>query len=183
MLVTILSILTLLALLIGATFCYFSMSATSTPQVITTSNLNFIVGISGNATNINNISPTTWSDNILNDINGNKNIAKIPFTVSSTSDVKYDWDVKISSLVQTNSNLSGGNISDIKYKVYENKTFIKGGDISTNEVIVSGTNSSTQNLSKSYDLYVYIEETDNEQNSLQGISFNVNLVGNADQIE
>lgn len=184
LILTVLAVLTLFIALIGATFAYFSAVSQSKPQVITTSSLSLLVTISGSS-NVTNIKPTTWSSN-MEDNENNKDVAKIPFTVTSNSKVNGTYDVTMTTNIATNSALTGGDVSDIKYKLYKDNVKVKEGSLSANfneKVITNGVIALNDNLNDSYKLYIYIENKPNAQNILQNINFTVNLSGNANQTE
>jgi len=180
----VLAILSLLVATIGATFSYFSAVSRSKPQIITTSSLSFHLQIEG-TTHVTNIKPTAWS-NTLSDNETNTDIAKIPFKVTTKSGVKGNYDVIMSTAIPSNDKLTGGNASDIKYKLYKDETKIKEGSFSENfseELITDSEILPNVTSNDKYKLYVYIEDNNDEQNSLQNISFIIDLNGKATQTE
>jgi len=169
---------------IGMTYAYFNATATSGVQVITTSNLNLRLE-TGNATHVTGIMPTHWPQT-LEEANNNRNIVRIPFTISSTSRVTGNWSVNLKTTIIENTSLSGGSISDIKYRVYRpDGTFVNEGFFvrDFNEVIATGYMSALSNLEESFYLYIYIEETHTVQDSLSDIEFTVHFLGSAFQTD
>ena len=181
----ILAILTLIVTMIGATFAYFKAISKSEPQIITTSSLNINLALKGSM-NIKNIKPTIWSNNI-NENEANKDIAIIPFEVTSDSKITAIYGVTMSTNIKLNTNLVGGKVSDIKYKLYKNGTYYSEGSFSENfkeKIINDGSITLKGNLDDKYKLYIYIEDSNNfPQNQLQDINFTINLMADANQTE
>ena len=181
---TVLAIFTLIMAMIGATFSYFTAIKKSKPQIITTSSLSFMLNISG-ATHVTNIKPTKWS-NVISENEQNVDIAKIPFIVTSYSGVKATYDITMSTAIPSNQFLTGGSASDIKYKLYKEGTKIKEGNFTSifSEKLISDSEIPLDiKTIEYYKLYVYIEDNNEAQNSLQNIDFIINLDGRANQIE
>lgn len=183
---TVLAVLTLFIALLGATYAYFSATSKSEPQIITTSSLSLAVTLKG-STHVTNIKPTTWSTNMSNN-ESNVDIAKIPFKVSTSAGVKAYYDITMSTAIPSNTSLSGGNATDVKYKLFKSgeTTALKEGNFSAsfNEKIISDAPiEDGVELNDEYDLYVYIENKDEAQNTLQNIDFSINISGNAKQID
>ena len=183
---TVLASLTLVIALIGATFAYFSAVSQSEPQVITTSSLNLSVAING-STHITNIKPTTWSSDLSqNDVN--VDIVRIPFTVSSSSRLNGNYNINMTTQIPSNSQLSGGSASDVKYKLFKNgeTTPLKEGSLSSDfneDIITMAPITADSTLNDTYILYVYIENKNEAQNTLQNIDFSIILNGSADQTD
>ena len=114
----ILGFLTIIITMIGATFAYFKAVSQSEPQILTTTSLSINIGIK-NSLNVKNITPTTWSENMDDNLN-NENIAHIPFVVSSDSKIKALYGVNMTTNIKPNNTLTGGEASDIKYVLYKN---------------------------------------------------------------
>ncbi len=191
----IIGILTLLVAVTSATIAYFSATSTTNPQIITTSSLNLTVETDGDSTHVTNIKPTTWSNTLENNIN-NSDISKIPFKVVSPSSTNGVYNIKLGTIspivlneTDVNGTLSGGSISDIKYKIYTKTGVAVGtegffsdtmGTPTNYKEIISGNLSSE--LNDEYILYVYIENTQSDiQNKLQGLDFTVVITGSAQQ--
>ena len=184
-LLTILWVITLFITLVGASFAYYNSVSKSKPQVITTSSLSLSVTIKG-STHIENIKPTNWTN--VTDAKNNTDIAKIPFTVNVPAGVKAVYDVNMETTIPINETLSGGSVSDIKYKLFKTgeTTPLKEGSLNSyfnEDVIIDSPINEGQALTDSYMLYVYIENKDVEQNALQDISFSIKITGRADQID
>ena len=182
---TVLAILTLLVALFGATFAYFSATSKSKPQVITTSSLSISVTLK-NSTHIANIKPTTWTSLVAAE--SNEDISKIPFTVTAPAGVKAVYSIKMETTIPTNTTLTGGDPTDFKYKLFKvgESTPIKEGSLSSNfseNIITNAPINKDVILNDEYILYVYIENKQELQNSLQNINFSIKLLGNADQVE
>ena len=179
-----LAIITFLVALLGATFAYFSAISRSKPQIITTSSLSLSLKIEG-ATHVTNIKPTVWSAT-LSDNEANTDIVKIPFSVTSPAGVKGTYDVDMSTNIPSNGTLTGGSANDVKYKLYKGTTMVKEGSFSAsfNEQIISGSEIVENTvLNDSYKLYVYIENKNEEQNTLQNIDITINLTASATQTD
>jgi len=182
---TILWILTLIITLVGAAFAYYSATSTSEPQVITTSSLSISVTLKG-STNVNNIKPTTWTS--LAEAETNSDIAKIPFVVSTTAGVKGIYSVNMKATIPSNSSLTGGSASDVKYKLFRDgeTSVLKEGSLSTNfseNIIIDVPITEGIASNDNYNLYIYIDNKDEAQNTLQGISMSIGLTGTANQID
>jgi len=175
-------ILIMLITVIGATFAYFKAVAESKPQIITTEGLTFSLVIDG-PINVDDIKPTAWNDNDLSANENNEDVTIIPFNVFSNTGIDGSYKVNMTTNITENNLYEGGSAEDIKYKVYRNNQLVKSGNFTTgdfNAEIVNGT--ITENgVNDDYKLYIYIENKDNVQNKLQGISFTVTLIGTADQ--
>lgn len=175
-------IITLIVALIGATFGYFTATSKTDPQIITTRTLTLDLVIEG-TTKVDNIKPTTWDTNMTNN-ESNNDIVKIPFRMKSTSGVEGIYSIKMNTKINENTLLNGGSASDIKYKLYKDNIEIKSGDFNIgdfSEVITTGDIIKNNKLNDEYKLYIYIEDTKEDQNKLQNITFGVTLIGEATQ--
>lgn len=182
---TVLWVSTLFITLVGATLAYYSAVYKSKPQVITTSSLSLSVATKGSM-HVENIKPTTW--NGVDDAETNTDISKIPFTVTAPAGARAIYDINLSTSIPVNTELSGGSVSDIKYKLFKTGdiTPLKEGSFSANfseDIIIDSPINEGQALSDSYMLYIYIENRQVEQNMLQDIEFSVRITGSADQID
>ncbi|MBQ7141348.1 MAG: hypothetical protein IJO32_07600 [Bacilli bacterium] len=178
-------ILILLISLIGGTFTYFSAIKKSDKQIITTRNLSISVIIE-NSTNLKNIEPTDWDSSDMSKNENNKNIAVIPFRVTSKSRLTGTYSVDLNTNITENNLYDGGKAEDIMYKIYKDGKEVISGNFNEgefNKKVVSGIISRDRDLNDEYKLYVYIDETNVVQDKLQGISFGLTLVGRADQTE
>lgn len=190
---TVIGAATLLVALAGATFAYFSASDQATAQTVTTSNMNLNVAITdASVANIKNIKPTTWTD----DFASNKDITAIPFVVSGTSSADGVYNVNMQTAINLKTtqqapdgstvNLTGGNVSDIKYRLYKDGAPVgeEGSFAATTnvDIVTNGQITANSALSDSYVLYVYIKnDTKTEQNQLQEVEFTITLGGSATQ--
>ena len=117
---------------------------------------------------------TTSSLNINLALKGSMNIKNIKPTIWSNN-------------IKLNTNLVGGKVSDIKYKLYKNGTYYSEGSFSENfkeKIINDGSITLKGNLDDKYKLYIYIEDSNNfPQNQLQDINFTINLMADANQTE
>lgn len=182
---TVLWIITFLIALIGATFGYFSAISKSDEQIITTgkSGLSVAVAITG-ASNVTNISPTTWNSTNISANESNENISVIPFSVTSTSRVNGTYTINMSTNIIENETFDGGSASDIAYKLYKDNSLVTEGNFNSgafSKDITTGTITNTSDLNDNYKLYIYIDETNVPQNKLQDISFKVTIGGTAKQ--
>ncbi len=192
--VTIIGVIVLLIILVGATYAYFSSRSKATPQQVTTAKVDLLVEIPDEAEHITNIKPTTWDNNIeTNKLNNDISQIPIKVTNNSTIDVKYDLFITPSGLSLNvedtdgdGNNLVGGELKDVKYKLYDEKGIeVVTGDfekenkrqkIVANKNISKKVESSSENIQK-YILYIYIENKDEAQNKLQGLDFNIDIEG------
>jgi len=182
---TVLAALTLLVALLGATFAYFSATSKSEPQIITTSSLSLNVSIKGE-THVTNIKPTTWVSTTAAETN--EDIAIIPFTVTTPAGVKAVYSINMSAVVPSNISLTGGSASDVKYKLFKSDATnpTKEGSLAADfneDIIIDAPITEGIALNDAYVLYIYIENKDVVQNTLQDIDISINLIGTADQID
>ena len=197
-LLTVIGVGTLLIAMAGATFAFFSATAATTTQQVTTSNMDLTVAADNNTTHITNIKPTTWSDDITANV-ANADIAKVSFKVTSTSTATGSYKINMTApgLALNTGNdamgvaLSGGSLEQVKYKVYKvsGSTYTPVADAgaigtlanptTAKEIISAGTISST--LNDQYVIFVYIENADTAQNQLQGLNFEIAVTGSASQ--
>ena len=182
---TVLWVSTLFITLVGATLAYYSAVHKSKPQVITTSSLSLSVTTKGSM-HVENIKPTTWTS--VASAANNTDISKIPFTVTAPAGAKAIYDINLSTSIPINPELSGGSVSDIKYKLFKTgeKTPLKEGSLSANfseDIIVDSPINEGEVLNDSYMLYIYIENRQAEQNMLQDIDSSIKITGSADQID
>jgi len=196
-LLTVVGVLTLIASLVGATFAFFSAtSTTETPVNITTSNLNLSVNADGEALKVSGIKPTTWNDDVLEDLANvgtegyvaNPDIAVIPFVVEGTSNLPGTYVVNMTtSFVST---LTTDDVSDIKYRIYERNDTTVGNQVGTEGSFAAPTDAdiltnvsfTAGDITDEYVMFVYIEnDTQNDQNKLQEVDFTISLGGSATQ--
>lgn len=187
---TVIGAATLLVALAGATFAYFSATSVTEERTVTTSNLNLNVAINGSSAHVTNIKPTTWTS--LDAAATNADISKIPFKVTGESSTNGTYVVNMQTSIALNPGtdadgkaLVGGEVGDIKYRLYKGDQEVIGEtaftastnvDIVTNGAITAGTA-----LNDEYMLYVYIKDNSGDQNKLQAIDFTITLGGSASQ--
>lgn len=186
-LLTVIGALTFVAVLVGTTFAYFSATSTTNSVNVTTSNLNLNVEADGAATHVTNIKPTTWDSETLANNDDNVDIAKIPFRVTGTSSVQGTYNVNLKTSIALNDSLTGGDVSDIKYRLFDSE----GEEIGTEGSFAASTDvdilenisiAGTGDILDEYVLYVYIEDSSAEQNKLQDVDFTISLGGSAQQL-
>lgn len=199
---TVIGAATLLVAMTGATFAYFSATSKTTTQTVTTSSLNLTVSYNGEDSNVKNIKPTTWAADAEGKVaeanTTNKDIIKFPFKVTGESSSAGTYKVNLQTSIALNNgtvveeqgqdpvSLTGGEISDIKYRLYKADGTPVGAEQSfaetTNtDIISNGAITANVALDDQYVLYIYISKTEQPQNKLQGINFTVTLGGSASQ--
>ena len=191
-LLTVIGVTTLLVAMIGATFAYFSATATTDKQEIKTGELK--VTANSRIENNKNIRPTDWDgtdvDTILDKA---KDIAVITLTVNTKdttiTDAAYDIFLDAEGVKLNSEGGTGGQLSDIKWALFDVDTdnnLIGEGDFGEDGVVTEG-NGKVTNLqvnesgkisitpnsddnSHNYKLYIWIKESHSEQNQLQGLT-------------
>ncbi len=177
-------VIIILLIISGITYAWFSARGETESQQITTAKVDLVVEVNPDATHIKDIKPTTWSEDIEEN-NNNTDIVQIPINVinNSTIDVKYNLKLATENLsLNDNVELPGGSLSDIKYVLYrldgENRKAKKGNfENLSEEQFIMKVKHINKDETHHYVLYVYIEETDGIQNSLQGLNFNIIVNG------
>jgi len=191
-LLTIIGISVLIVATVGATFAYFSATGGTATQDVSTGSLK----VSATSTVADNVSikPTTWTNATTAD--SDSDIAKVGLTVvtdgTTINTGKYDIMLTTTGIAP-NGTKEGGNISEVKWALYDtnsNSEIGKGDFTSGNAAgtkinladdgasiaIPAGTN--TDN----YKLYIWIEDTtDAAQDSLQGLTITAKLTVDAIQ--
>ncbi len=196
--VTIIGIIAILIVLITATYAYFSASSKAKNQEISTAKVDLLVEVDPEATHIENIKPTTWyvsSNFMLDNINeNNEDIAMIPIKVTnkSTIDINFDLNLQAKNLKlntedKDGNKLEGGSLSDIKYILidrngtsFRKNILRKMGDFETpdykHKLLFDISLKKDQSLD--YILFIYISDTEEGQNQLQGLTFDVEITAN-----
>ena len=197
-LLTVIGVATLLVALVGATFAYFSATDTSETVEVTTGAATISLSAANNSVkdikplvissdslksslSANASSGTEFSDTIKNDI------VKMTLNVTGSSDVAGSYDIVMSEpTITIGSEANQGSVSDIKYSVYDSTgKEIKTGSFTgvANEngtVIVDNTTfDGTNDINDTYYVYVYVNNTDSEQNNLQNVNFKLTFAANA----
>lgn len=190
-LLTVIGVATLLVALIGATFAYFTATDISDPQNVDTGKLNISTVLS--STSQSNIIPTTWDDTtIANNINSNANIAKFTFTVNGEdTDVRnavYDVTLvgAVSPLTTVDNGVSAadqkGDSTQVLFKLVDSSNTVVAsgnyGEITSGKKILSGK-TITGGQTDTYTLCVYIEESGDNQDKLQGATVSATMTANA----
>ncbi len=185
-LLTIIGVATLLIALVGATFAYFSATATSADQSIQVGKLNITTSLE--EASQKDIIPTKWDDTTMDNNKNNDNIAKFTYKVMGTGTTVRDavYDVKLTGAVimqetvnnGVTSSEQGGDKTQVIYKLVKNdqsviangnyNDIISGKEIVHNQSITGETNDT-------YTLYVYIEENNQNQDKLQGATVSATL--------
>lgn len=182
-LIIILMLLVFLFVCVFTTLSYFKYTYESEPIIITSTNLS-LSAITDNLRDNTDINPTVWSNN-MEENEENLNIAKVDLKINSSSGVNGVYTVKLKSEINKNKLYDGGEVTDIKYKVYKSNKLVSEGhfDDKTNVKIIDGVINANVDLADEYKIYVYIEETGKVQDSLKDINFNFNFLTEANQIE
>ena len=187
-LLTVIGAATLLTALVGATFAYFSATASSEEQTVTTATSNISVSIPEDNT-IENLRPTTFDTDSPVEKAGE--VVKIPVTVQGKSTASGSYTL---SLNEPEITLSAGtthdgalaqndqsDVSDIKWAVYDSdgklvKTDSFTGTTQTTEIKTNSYaagDGATNNIDDSYYVYVWIDNKNYDQNKLQDLTFEV----------
>ena len=179
-LLTVLGIAVLVVATIGATFAYFSATASTDATTVETG----ILAVDASATKIEEtaIKPTTFSQATAA---GNADVAHAKLTVDTTGTTVTGgyYDVYLTANItdfEASSPASGAR-SDVMYALYDGTTVVASGDLGTDLTSTKINTSSitidpnAQTKTKEYDLFIYINETNQEQNDLQGITVSAQL--------
>ena len=185
---TVIGVATLLVALVGATFAYFSASSTSDPESVQSGHLT--ISSSLDEADEKDIVPTEWSET-MSENDDNINIAKFQYTVNGSGttvrdavyDVKLTGTVSLASKVENGVTASdqGGEESDVLYKLVSGESVVAEGNysqIKTGKQILTGK---TLNISgnDTYTLYVFIDETNTNQDKLQGANVSATMEATA----
>ena len=180
-LLTVIGAATLLVAMVGATFAYFSATSESDVQQVTTGSSTIAIDATNNS--VTNIKPTTF-DKAAADAGTNTDIVKITLTVTgnSTSEGKYTISMNEPAITIGDIENDKGVVGDIKYTVYEGDAQKVAPTSFTGTETVTDLFTTTYNagdITGTYNVYVYIDNKDAEQNNLQDVSFNVSFNANA----
>lgn len=193
--ITIICITILVLATIGASFAYFSAQGQSSEQSVTTGKIN--IKATSSKVNATNIKPTTWSDIIATNV-ANEDIAQIKLSVNTygttVDTAKFNIYFTTEGIqLNDDENLSGGTLEDLKWKLIDSNNEIIGfGDFAngnaTDPVIANINpipaiiNAETEELAtKTFILFIYIENKDEKQDKLQNINFTATLSATAQQ--
>ncbi len=197
-LLIIIAIATLLVAIIGATFAYFSATSEAIQQDITTGRLN--IAVTSTEVSQKNIKPTDFDGDDANIESALKNndIAQLSFTVDPTDttiDAYYSIyltttsEDKLDNLIDEEDN---GIPSDINwalvkvtegdsttYSVLDNGTF--GGDMTDYRLNTNPISITSPISEDKYILLIWIQENNEPQDNLQGLTLNATIKVEANQ--
>lgn len=186
--IAVVGIIILVVVTIGVSFAYFSATSISSSQNIKTGQLKLEATSSKlNATGIN---PTVWSSVIANNV-ANTDIAQVMLSVNTygtTVDrAKYDIYLTTSGIsLNTSEELTGGSLSDIKWKLVDASNSIIGfGDftdgnyttatkITNNPITIQGNIDNKEDAIQTYILFIYIEDN-GQQDQLQDLNISATM--------
>ena len=179
-LLTVLGVCTLLVALVGASFAYFTATATTTNQNVQTGKLEVQSTLSETAQS--NIKPTTFATDTADT---NADIAKFTFNVkgAGTTVTGGTYNIQLLGAASGIKELPNqGTIADIEYALYEGTaetgTLVKTGSFSTisSSTTINGTAKAlTASTDDTYTLYVYIKETNQNQDNLQAVTISATM--------
>ncbi len=179
-LLTVLGVCTLLVALVGASFAYFTATATTTNQNVQTGKLEVQSTLSETAQS--NIKPTTFATGTADT---NADIAKFTFNVKGvgTTVTGGTYNIQLLGAASGIKELPNqGTIADIEYALYEGTaetgTLVKTGSFSTisSSTTINGTAKAlTASTDDTYTLYVYIKETNQNQDNLQAVTISATM--------
>lgn len=179
-LLTVLGVCTLLVALVGATFAYFTATSTSADQNVQTGRLEVQSTLS--ATSQSQIKPTTFTSATADT---NDDIAKFGFNVKgeNTTVTGGTYDIQLLGAASgVGSEENKGTSADIEYALYKGNastgTIVKTGSFSTitSATIINDVSQSlTASTNDNYTLYVYIKETNKNQDNLQNVTISATM--------
>lgn len=190
-LLTVIGIAVLVVATIGATFAYFSATGGTATQNVTTGELK-VAATSSLADGVS-IKPTTWAS--ATDADSDTDIAKVGLSVvtDGTTITTGKYDIKLTTTgiaLNTDANLEGGALSDVKWALYDNDdktTEVAKGDFTSGNVTNKALNTSKISVpagtnTDNYTLYIWIEDTPTaKQDKLQKVTLTAQLVVDAIQ--
>ncbi|MBQ7140460.1 MAG: hypothetical protein IJO32_03060 [Bacilli bacterium] len=193
--ITIISITILVLATIGASFAYFSASGNSDTQSVTTGKIN--IKATSSKANAENIKPTEWSEVIASNV-ANEDIAQVKLSVNTfgttVDTAKFNIYFTTDGIeLNSDENIIGGSLSDLKWKLVDStNTVIGEGDFTdgnaTDPVLANTTpidaiaNAKTEEAAtKTFILFIYIQNKNEQQNKLQNMSFTATLNATAQQ--
>jgi len=168
------SVLLVVALVVGVSYAYFSSISTSATKTVTTGKLSLTFDDSTAIINASNISPIA-RESILT------KAVKKEFTITNTSSDKVFVDITL-----TNMNLPEAlERYDFMWSLYEEDTNISNGSFNggyineDNEVKVGEYQVFDKGEEKTYNLYIWIEETSLDQSDMMNKIFNAKIEASA----
>ena len=168
---SVVAVILLIAVVAGATYAYFSAGASSTAQTVTTATMDLAFDDSTPIVNATNITPMRQADI-------QTKAAKKSFTVINNGTQPMYLQMKLTDVDMDPQ------LKDLwfRWALYEEGTRIGIGTfdeagtevfMQQNMVLEAGASNA-----KNYDLYIWIEESDENQNAMQGKSFSGKITVN-----
>ncbi|MBQ7141346.1 MAG: hypothetical protein IJO32_07590 [Bacilli bacterium] len=173
-LLTVIGVATLLVVLVGASFAYFTATASTTADQVETGKLEITSALTG--TSENRIKPTDFTvgeDNV--------DVAEFTFTVTggATNVDGATYDIRLLGLLTGVAETADkGSADDIKYALYDStNTPVATGSFAdvTAETIIATNKPLSGSTNDVYTLYVYIEESHGNQDNLQNVTINATM--------
>lgn len=184
---TVLGVATLLVAIAGASFAYFTATATTTDQAVSTGVLK--VSATAGAVQGANIKPVKSTDiENIEEKKSNPDVVKIPIAVNTTDttiDATFDMYMTATGLADSGS-YTEGVPEDIKWELIGSDDSTLGSgtfggsttDLKLNTAPVSITSGTT---TYNYTLLVYILDTEAVQDDLQGLTLSATVRVDAKQ--
>ena len=180
-LLTVLGIAVLVVATIGATFAYFTATASTAEKTVKTGQLIVKSATLGDIAETN-IKPTSFTAGAEN-----TDVAKSVLTVDTTgttvTGARYDIVLNASLAGVGETVTGGGSAADVKYALYDanNTQALATGDFSE-AALATGKVIKTVDIatagSTTYNLYIYVADN-GEQNSLQNVTATAQVTVNA----
>lgn len=175
-LLTVLGIAVLVVATIGATFAYFSATKEVDAGSVQTGVL--VVDATATAIDKQNVSPTKFVKGEDNDNVGHGTIT-VDTSDTTVTDAYYDIYLTASLTDYTQSTPASGAREDVKYVLYDGDAVIAQGtfatDLTNQKITTAPIEINDETATKTYDLYIYVNETGVEQNDLQGVTASATL--------
>lgn len=193
--ITIISITILVLVTVGASFAYFSAISNTETQSITTGKIN--IKATSSKANADNIKPTIWDDIVALNV-ANEDIAQVKLSVNTfgTTIDNATFNIYFTTEgieLNNDENLTGGTLEDLKWKLVDSSnTLIGSGDFSngnatrpvlanTTPIPVISNATSEEEATKTFILFIYIENKNDKQDKLQNMNFTATLSATAQQ--
>lgn len=176
-LLTVLGIAVLVVATIGATFAYFSATANADAGTVQTGELK----VAANATKMSqtNIKPTTFAKATA-DTNADVGHATITVNTDGTTVTGGYYDIYLTAALTGYTEGTSGARSDVKYALYNGDAVVASGDLGSDltnsKITTTSVAIDPENTGEvTYDLYIYVNETNQEQNDLQNVTASAQL--------
>jgi len=183
-LLTVLGIAVLVVATIGATFAYFSATASADAGTVQTGELK----VAANATQMTqtNIKPTNFA-RATADTNADVGHATIKVNTEGTTVTGGYYDIYLTAALSgyTAPNTEAGETAsgeraDVEYALYNGDTLVATGNLATDltneKITATSVTIDPENTGEvEYDLYIYVKETNQEQNDLQKVTASAQL--------